>query len=114
MKKPSRYLHEKQDWNLNDMDIFPDCPEPVVKCPKGYVGHVVVWLNVKVSKWENGEQFFDTVIRVNHSHFVRNRDTGRHVDDVIGHRWIPARYTVTTRRLNYARLPQWIKDENMF
>ena len=112
MKKPSRYTHQRQDWNLNNMDTFPNCEKEVVICPQGYPGHKVYWLNTSISRHIDGELNFDVVVRIEHSHFVRNRDTGRHVDDIIGHKWIPERYTVITRRLDYAQLPEWIMDEN--
>jgi len=115
MKKPSRYSHDKQDWN--DRDIFFDCKETMEKCPLGYPGHRTYWLKTPYNtKCEvvgsEIHTFFEVVIRINHAHFVRNRDTGRHVDDVIGTTWIDEKYTVVTRRLDYAHLPDWIREEN--
>jgi hypothetical protein len=106
--KPRRYDHQKQDWNA--WDIFPNCRVAVVKCPLGYLGHKVYWLNTAVSKWEYGRKYFQVVVRINHAHFVRNRDTGRHVDDVVGHIWVDEKYTIISRRLDYARMPEWLKE----
>jgi hypothetical protein len=106
--KPKRYDHEKQDWRAFDM--MPECKEQVVNCPKGYPGHKVYWLNVKNWRRDNTDTYYEVVIRINHAHFVANRDTGRHVDDEVGRMWVNEKYTVVSRRLDYAKMPEWLKQ----
>jgi hypothetical protein len=109
--KPTRYLHEKQDWNLNMMDTLPNCEEDVVQCPKGYPGHKVYWLNVKNWKHDDTGYYYEVVVKISHAHFVRNRDTGRHVGETVGSLWVHERNTVVSRRLDFAKMPEWLTEE---
>ena len=109
VKKPSRYDHDKQDWL--PYDIFPNCKEQQVICPLGYPGHMSHWLNTANWRRDDTGLYFERQIRIIHAHFVSNRDTGRHVGELIDKKWVHEKYTVVTRRLDYSKMPEWLKDE---
>ncbi|MGI9011102.1 MAG: hypothetical protein ACR2F1_07940 [Nitrososphaeraceae archaeon] len=117
-KKPDKYLHENQIWY--PIDIFNTCKKIVVKCNKGYLGHVSENLNQNKRKVQFNEKtqkhelFLQVDYFVHHSHFIADIDRGRHVRCKIGSDFVPeSDDSITTMyRLNTKRiLPEWVKED---
>lgn len=120
LRKPDKYLPEKQTWYL--VDNFHHCQKPVIQCPKcQHSGHISEHLNqtrnqkMQINnKTGQMELHIQRDFYIHHSHFIADLDKGRHVRCKIGSDHLPVSdpQISTMYRLRKSRhIPDWVNQE---
>ncbi len=107
--KPSKYKHTRFTWY--DWDMDPKCTRKVLKCPKGYKGHLTSQLNQNVQRVVNKELELQVIKKIAHSHFTHETDLCRHLACEIGRTWIAAKLCRKVWALDRRTLPTWVSKE---
>ena len=104
-----RYNVNRQKWHK--FCTMDNCKKKYIRCNKcGYPGHKAFWLDTSKPKIVGDNIFFDVIVLIAHAHFVNDKDVGRHVTHVIGHKKILEKFCVKTYMIKPRKLPRHVLD----